>query len=532
VRRRVHDDLRLLPGRLVHHAHRRCPGHVRSVRERLVERRLVVEQRLGLQLGLKLQLRQLVGRLPARRRLRALRPGVHDVGPVLQRHPVHDGSLRRTRPVKGPMPRKSPAEVETQAGVPEPESGEVSASDFAPGHVLGGKYLVEQVLGIGGLGVVLKATHQQLDQPVAIKFLKPSMATRPDVVERFQREARLAASIKNEHAVKVHDVDAAPSGVPYMVMEYLEGRDLDRVIAASPVPFNDSIDYVLQACEALAEAHAAGIVHRDLKPANLFLASRPGNTSIVKVLDFGISKVVSSDPESRRVTRVDERLGTPVYMSPELLQTAPDVDARSDVWALGVVLYELLSGALPFDGPELPQVCAAILTKPPVPLSAVYPDATPELEQVIARCLEKDRSKRYQNVAELAQDLVQIWEGDTPSRVNHIAQVIAEAGQKVDPPPPPVKEAASASVSDDQAWLAAAANVVLDNVLAVFTDGAGAVVDELEFLSIDEAYDYAESLGADAVRCELYDQFAGVRGRLRATYVRKPEDGLWVPVIP
>jgi len=427
-------------------------------------------------------------------------------------------------------PRKDPAEVETQAGVPAPESGEVSTSDFALGRVLGGKYLVEQVLGVGGLGVVLKATHLQLDQPVAIKYLKPSMAARPDVVQRFQREARLAAMIKNEHAARVHDVDTAPSGVPYMVMEYLEGRDLDRVVAESPLPFNDAIDYVLQACEALAEAHAAGIVHRDLKPANLFLASRPGNTSIVKVLDFGISKVISSDPESRRVTRVDERLGTPVYMSPELLQTAPDVDARSDVWALGVVLYELLSGALPFDGPDLPQVCAAILTKPPVPLSAVYPDATPELEQIIARCLEKDRSKRYQNVAELAQDLVQIWEGDTPSRVNHIAQVIAEAGHEVSPPPS-VKQSAGASVSDDQAWVAAAANVVEDCVLAVFFDAAGAVVDELELLSIDEAYDYAESLGPDAVRCELYDRFAGVRGRLRATYVRKPEGGLWVPFL-
>jgi len=414
--------------------------------------------------------------------------------------------------------------VDTQIEASEPESGEVSTSDFAPGRVVGGKYLVEQVLGVGGLGVVLKATHQQLDQPVVIKYLKPSMATRPDVVERFQREARLAASIKNEHAVKVHDVDAVPSGVPYMVMEYLEGRDLDQVISESPLPFDDAVDYVLQAIEALAEAHAAGIVHRDLKPANLFLASRPGSTSVVKVLDFGISKVISADPQSRRMTGVDDRLGTPAYMSPEQLQSS-DVDARSDVWALGVVLYELLSGSLPFDGPELPQVVAAILTKPPVPLSAVYTDATPELEEIIANCLQKDRVMRYQNVAELAQDLVQIWHGDSPSRVNHITQMIAEAGHAISPP------AIAAPVNDDQAWVKAAADVVEDYVLAVFSDAAGAVVDEMEFLSIDEAYDYAASLGPQAVRCELYDQFEGVRGRLRAVYVRRPEAEIWVPLI-
>ncbi len=428
----------------------------------------------------------------------------------------------------GLVHRRGATEGDAHEATPSPESGVMSAADFAPGRILAGKYLVEHVIGDGGLGVVLKATHQQLDQPVAIKHLKPSMASRAEVVERFLREARLAARIKNEHAVKVHDVDAVPSGIPYMVMEYLEGRDLDQVLAESPLPIDVAIDYVLQAIEALAEAHTAGIVHRDLKPANLFLAKRPGSTSIVKVLDFGISKVSSDDPESRRVTRIDERLGTPVYMSPEQLQATPDVDARSDIWALGVVLYELLSGTLPFDGPDLPQVCVAILTKPHVPLSAVHPDATPELEAVIARCLQKDRAERYQNVAELAQDLMQIWEGDTPSRVQHIKQLIGATGQKIAPPTP---FPGSIDTMAIRAALDEASQVQEDILLAVFSDESGATVDELEFLSIDEAYDYATTLPSRAVRCELYDHFAGVRGKLRATYVRRSETGHWVPVL-
>jgi eukaryotic-like serine/threonine-protein kinase len=412
-----------------------------------------------------------------------------------------------------------------------------AVSEFSPGSVVAGKYLVEHAIGEGGLGLVVKAKHLQLDAPVAIKHLKPSDIARQDVVERFLREARLAARIKNEHAVKVQDVDTLESGVPYMVMEYLEGRDLNQLVLESPLPLERALDYLLQACEALAEAHAVGIVHRDLKPANLFLTTRPGGASLVKVLDFGISRL--STDRKARVTRVDERIGTPEFMSPEQLQGARDVDARADIWGLGVVLYELLTGKLPFEGEGLAQLCTSILTKPHVPLSAVHPDATPEIEAVVARCLEKDRAKRYQNIAELAQDLALLWKGESPSRVQQIARVMREAGAKISPPTPfpgsiqfPVPAPAVppvATIEPDPPEVIEAGPA--DLLAAVFTDAAGVTVDELQFVSIDEAYDFACSQSDEVVRCDLYDELEGVRGNLRVTYVRSPETGHWVPLL-
>lgn len=313
-------------------------------------------------------------------------------------------------------------------------------SSFRAGGVLFGKFRIDRVLAQGGLGVVVAATHLQLDQRVAIKYLKPEALAQKTVVERFLREARLASQIRSDHVVRVHDVGVVDDAGPYMIMEYLEGIDLGRVLEdKGALLIRNAVDYVLQACEALAEAHAMGIVHRDLKPGNMFLAKRAAGSSIVKLIDFGISKAAPGRTPSGtwdNLSTGDEIFGTPVYMSPEQLRGAADLDARSDIWALGIVLHELLTGMYPFDGENVPQLCTSILGDPPVPLTRHRSAAPPELEKVILKCLEKDRTRRYRNVAELAQELVPFGPDSAAARVEHIRRVIQEGGASVRPPPP------------------------------------------------------------------------------------------------
>src|SRR5438105_6241851 len=220
-----------------------------------------------------------------------------------------------------------------------------------PGDMLLGKYRVEHVLGKGGMGVVVSAWHVGLDERVAIKFLLPAVASSQDVVRRFLREAQAAVKIRNEHVARVTDVGTLENGAPYIVMEHLAGVDLGELVdKRGPMPIPDAVECVLQACEALAEAHAMGIVHRDIKPANLFLTSRPDGSPCVKILDFGISKVKT--PDSQGMTKTQGMMGSPLYMSPEQLTSAKDVDHRADVYALGVVLYELLTGKQPYDAED------------------------------------------------------------------------------------------------------------------------------------------------------------------------------------
>ena len=236
-------------------------------------------------------------------------------------------------------------------------------ADGAPvreGDILAGKYRVEKVLGVGGMGVVVAAMHLELDKRVALKFLLKSAAENPAVVARFAREARAAAKIQSQHVARVSDVGTLENGIPYIVMEHLEGCDLSDVLTRQgPLPPGAAVDYVLQACEAIAEAHAAGFIHRDLKPSNLFLARQADGAEIVKVLDFGISKAVlvdSEPPTSVRqgaLTGTTEIFGSPMYMSPEQLKASRDVDARADIWALGIILYELCTGTSPFDRPTI-----------------------------------------------------------------------------------------------------------------------------------------------------------------------------------
>jgi serine/threonine-protein kinase len=198
-----------------------------------------------------------------------------------------------------------------------------------------------------------------------------------------------------------------------MVMEFLQGSDLSQYLERTgPLPIEEAVEYVLQACEALAEAHSLGIIHRDLKPANLFRTVRPDGTPAVKLLDFGISKVTTAD---QSMTQTSSMMGSPLYMAPEQMTSAKHVDARADVWAIGVILHELVAAHTPFGGETVPELCAKILTQPPPPLRQLRPDAPPALERVILRCLEKDREARYPNVAALAADLRPF----APARAQH-----------------------------------------------------------------------------------------------------------------
>jgi serine/threonine-protein kinase len=232
------------------------------------------------------------------------------------------------------------------------------------GEVLAGKYRVERVLGVGGMGVVVAALHIGLDERVAIKFLLPEALGNPEAVARFAREARAAVKIKSLHVARVSDVGVLETGAPYMVMEFLQGQDLSqRVRDHGPLSIQEAVDFILQACEAIAEAHALGMVHRDLKPANLFLTRMADGSPCVKVLDFGISKVTSpsSSGQDFGMTKTQAVMGSPLYMSPEQMASSRDVDGRTDIWALGTILYELLTGRVPFLGDTMPQLCAMIL---------------------------------------------------------------------------------------------------------------------------------------------------------------------------
>jgi len=278
------------------------------------------------------------------------------------------------------------------------------------GELVNGKYRVDGTAGTGGMGVVLVATHVELGHRVAIKVLAHDEGTNDTAVERFLREGKAAASLRSDHVVRIYDVGRLESGVPYMVMELLIGEDLGSYVSThGPVETTQAVDWILQACNAIAEAHATGIIHRDLKPANLFLTQRSDGSDCVKVLDFGISKRLTSpeaDPFQASLTATRQVVGSPAYMSPEQVRNSRDVDHRVDIWALGMTLYEFLSGRPAFFADTFPAVCAAIAADAPVPLREVVPDVAQGLERIVLQCLEKDPAKRFASVSDLAATLV------------------------------------------------------------------------------------------------------------------------------
>ena len=295
-----------------------------------------------------------------------------------------------------------------------------------PMEVLAGKYRVESVLGAGGMGIVVRATHLLLAQPVALKFLHEDALARPGFVARFAREARALARLRTEHVARVLDVGTLENGAPYLVMEYLEGDDLEAVLAKrAKLPLVEAATYLLQTCEAIAEAHAARIIHRDLKPANIFLAHRPDGVPVVKVLDFGIAKALD---EGELLTQTATSLGSVHYMAPEQVRDAKSCDARADVWALGVILYQLVTGQLPFQGDTAMAVFFAVLdgkrrpVRDHLPATSLPSGALDALDALIDRCLEVDVAKRLASVDLVADALVTFVE-HAPTREVARAQV-------------------------------------------------------------------------------------------------------------
>jgi len=306
------------------------------------------------------------------------------------------------------------------------------------GQRIGGRYVVEKLLGRGGMGIVLGGSHPELDLKVAIKVLLPELAENASLCARFLREARVAAKLESPHLVRVFDIGRLDSGAPYMVMELLSGRDLgDELKDRGALSIAGAIDYFLQALAGIAVAHGQGVVHRDLKPSNLFLC-QAGGVRTVKVLDFGISKPHEESDASSPLTATGSLLGTPQYMSPEQIKQSKGVDTRADIWSLGVILYELTTGSLPFapgEGDGIGAMFGLILHTDPTPPRAARPDLPEGLERVILTCLARDREERFRDVGELAEALGPFASGASLHFIPLVRQ-IAAGGQRVSSLPP------------------------------------------------------------------------------------------------
>ncbi len=333
------------------------------------------------------------------------------------------------------------------------------ADDYVkPGDVLDGKYLVERVLGAGGMGIVVQAKHKTLNKRVAIKFMRPDQLGDGESVARFQREAKAAASLQSEHTARVQDTGRLENGAPYMVMEFLVGSDLGELLERSGrMPHGRAVELVLQACEALAEAHARGIVHRDVKPRNLFLAHTVDGRPLVKVLDFGLAKDLDSSTD-RALTATTAVMGSPQYMSPEQMRASRDVDRRTDIWSMGVCLYELLTAKMPFDAPTVPMLCAMVLKEDPAPPHLVNPAVPLPLSDAVMRCLQKTASDRFVDIADFAAAIEPFGDGASQGAAARVRGVLTSTRLVSDAPPPHLPPRAPVA--------ARAVSGALDNTLA------------------------------------------------------------------
>lgn len=352
------------------------------------------------------------------------------------------------------------------------ETGAVPQGPLQAGDEIGSKYRVERVIGQGGMGQVLAARHLDLDQLVAVKVLLPDAAAEEGVVERFLREGRASVRLKGQHVTKVLDV-GQHHGTPYLVMEYLEGQSLRDVLDAYPqgMPVHEAVQLLLQACEGIAEAHALGIVHRDIKPENLFVSVGADGRPLLKVLDFGISKVQGLGEQP--LTQTASLFGSPQYMSPEQMRSTKHVDARTDVWSLGVVAYELLCGKRPFNANTVYELCLQVAQDEPVPLGVQRPELPAALTAAIAGCLRKDQAARTSNVAALARAL-EPFGGERARGSGERVEEIVRRSPSLLPPSPDASGEASAWGATERLprmgarrplWILAAAALIVAGLL-------------------------------------------------------------------